>query len=263
MGITQSGREQVTLGKSMQPAKISLYLLPGFDRQLLPVPAARHRAWWQDNGKTRNHAQHCLPLAMANSLGYFILAPCSFTVTWDGDPQHDACVEILERVTTAEVDAHAAYGSFTVQPGFVPMTEKPGDYLFIKSIPNNRGQPFHCMEALIEAWWSPARFGLVFLLNQPCTFTVDRGEPLAQMLIFRDESGHADLQVVDNPPEEYDAWTRRRYRPEYGKDFDYWRGRHPDGRPEPTHRVSWRQSEVNRGVDGAELGEGVSSSRDE
>lgn len=228
-------------------SEIQLYLLPSFDKRLLPIGAARHKEWWQNNYKTKNHAHHCLPLAMANSLGYYILSPARFNVTWDGDVQQDAHIEILEGDLLGQVDSHATHGGFTVQPGFIPMTSRAGDFIFIKGVPNQRGQPFHCMEALIEAWWNPAPFGLVFLLNQAGTFTIEKAEPLAQMFVYRMEGGSAAIRVVDRVPDEYDAWTRKRYRPGYSKDFDYLRGRHPDGRPEPTHRSSWTHRDPTRG----------------
>jgi hypothetical protein len=235
---------------------ITLYLLPGFDQELLPIRASRNKDWWQDNFKTRNHAQHCLPLAMANSLGYYILSPAHFTVSWDGDVQQDAHVQIPNGQLSGQVDNHAAFGSFTVQPGFIPMTSRVGDFVYIKGIANQRSQPFQCMEALIEAWWNPAPFGLVFLLNQPGTFTVEKGEPLAQMFIYRGDGGSATVHVVDGVPDEYESWRQKRYRVGYAKDLDYLRGRHPDGRSEPTHRSSWTRrdgvlnepSTVNKGT---------------
>lgn len=183
---------------------------------------------------------------MANSLGYYILSPARFSVHWDGDVEHDAGIEVLEGAASAQVDGHAAFGSFTVQPGFIPMTDRAGDFLYIKGVPNERGRPFQCMEALIEAWWNPAPFGLVFLLNRVGSFTIDRGEPLAQMFVYQAEGGDAPLATVEGAPEEFGAWEHRRYRPGYAKDLDYLQGRHPDGWLEPSHRTAWRRPNPGR-----------------
>jgi hypothetical protein len=91
---------------------IKIHLMPGMDPRFAPIPAPLHKAWWQDNDKTRNHAHHCLPLSLANSLGYCILSPVTFKWSWDGDIQKDAVIEIIEAVGPCTVDAHAAYGSF-------------------------------------------------------------------------------------------------------------------------------------------------------
>lgn len=223
----------------MVVSKIKLHLMPGFDRRCLPVPPPRNKAWWQDNGRTRNHAQHCQPLAMANSLGYYILSPATFRVEWDGDVQAEAKLHILSEPQPGWVTTHAAFGSFVVQPGFIPTTEEVGDFVYVKSLPNERCLPYTCMEALVEAWWSSGQFGLVFLLNQPGTFMVSTGQPIAQMFLYKAAGGFAKLEVTDQMLAEHDAWAARRYRPGYTKDLDYMHGRHPDGRSEPTHITSW------------------------
>src|SRR5439155_21009836 len=120
------------------------------------------------------------------------------------------------------------------------MTSRPGAFIFIKGIPNERAKPYSCMEALIEAWWSPASFGVVFLLNQPGTFRITKGEPVAQMLVYEEAVGKTGTEIIDHPPDEFSAWAERRCRSGYAKDLDYYRGRHPDGRTEYTHRVSWK-----------------------
>ena len=219
---------------------IRLHLMPGYDRALLPVPATRLRDWWQSDAKTRDHARYCQPLLMANSVGYYILSPARFAVTWNGDYESDVEIEISRAAAHCKLDAHSAHGSFTIQPWFVPMTEGVGDFVWLKAVPNERGRPFTCMEALIEAWWNPAHFGLVFLMNRAGTHVVELGEPIAQMTLFKAAGGFARLEVADALPSEHEAWQRRRTRPSRrGKDFDYLRGRHPDGRAEPTHIKSW------------------------
>ena len=98
------------------------------------------------------------------------------------------------------------------------------------------------MEALIEAWWNPARFGLVFLVNQAGSFVIHSDEPLAQMFVYDGRAGTAEFQMVQGYPPEHECWEQRRHRPEYQRDLDYLRGRHPDGScEESTHVASWQQ----------------------
>ncbi len=217
--------------------KITLFLDDGYDLKYLPIKPPKHKPWWQDNSKTRNHINHCLPLAMANSAGFYILSPATFVVEWDGDTQADAVVKVIEKMPCCEVDNHAAFGSFTIQPGFVPKTRQTGDFILIKGIPNERCTPYQCMEAMIEAWWSPAKFGLVFLLNQAGRFLVNIGDPIAQMLVYK-ASGY-EIEASTNKPEMHLKWEERRSRNGYTKDFDYLHGRYPDGSTEPSHLTSW------------------------
>jgi hypothetical protein len=169
-------------------------------------------------------------------------SPGSFQLRWCGDWDRNPRVEVLDH-SDAVVDAHSAGGTFTVQPGFIVRTTEVDDFLMVRPLPNVRGVFFSAMEALVEAWWQPGEFGLVCILHRPGTFIVRRGDPLAQMCIYRAAGGSAPLRVEEGGvPAQTEAWRERRYRPEYRKDFDYLRGRHPDGKLEPTHRTSWRSA---------------------
>lgn len=218
---------------------IHIHLPANFDRSLAPVPATRDRDWWADNTKTVNHARHCLPLMMANSLGYFILSPGTFMVRWNGDLHANCVVETLETSSHYVVDDHAAFGSFTVQPGFIPRTEKEGEYIYIKGVANERNMPYSCMEAAVEAWWSPANFGLVYLLNQPGEFLIRKGQPIAQMMIYKGEVGGAKM-VLEGPHPGHAEFMARRTRPDYHKDLDYMKGLDPSGRKILSHITNWK-----------------------
>jgi hypothetical protein len=220
--------------------RVTLYCAANFDERFLPKPADKGREWWEDDPKTRHHAEFCLPLLMANSLGYVIPSPATFEVSWDGEVNNAARIAVKEIAIHSQVDDHSAGGSFTVQPGFIPRTQRPGEFIYIKGIPNRRAR-YVCMEALIEAWWSPARFGLVFLVNRVDSFVIQMGEPLAQMFLYEAWAGSAEFTVARGYPAEHDQWEQRRYRPDYRRDLDYMRGRHPDDRREPTHVTSWQQ----------------------
>ena len=223
-------------------SKIKVHLHQNFDKDLIPVPATRHREWWEDNQATLDHARHCLPLSMANSLGFYILSPGTFKVNWDGDQNRRAKIEHLEKSSHYEVDSHAAFGSFTIQAKFVPVTDDPGDFIYIKGIPNMRGLPYSCMEAVIEAWWNVGNFGLVYLLNQPGEFTIYMGQPIAHMLLLAGGPAAADINYIDGYPEGHAHWQAKRSRPGYTKDFDYFKGINSAGVKIPTHINNWQQA---------------------
>lgn len=206
---------------------------------LLPTAPPPAPEWWKQDPRTDGHAVHCLPLVMANTLGFLIRSPGRFRVTWDGDWDSYALVEPLSD-DEFTVDNHSARATFTVQPGFTARTQQVGDFLYVKALPNLRGAWFTAMEAMIEAWWQPGEFGIVCMLNRPGTYLVERGQPIAQMCVYRAEAGAATLEVHQGVPPETEAWRTRRSRPEYRKDLDYLRGFHPDGRREPTHVRSWQ-----------------------
>lgn len=220
-----------------------LHFHSSYDMSLAPVPAERNRTWFEDNKKTADHARHCLPLAMANSLGYYILSPGTFGVSWDGNTQSQAIITHHEKSSHYEVDNHAIFGGFVVQAKFIPVTEKPGDFIYFKSIPNERDMAFTCMEAMIEAWWSVANFGLVFMLHQAGEFIVHKGQPIAHMLLYKGIAGAYEYKSVAGFPPGHVEWAKKRNRPDYKKDLDYFKGKYVNGTSEPTHLTNWKQAD--------------------
>ncbi len=222
--------------------RLRLFLDPSYDRSLAPIPATKLRDWWEDNDKTLNHAKHCLPLQMANSLGYYILSPGTFLVKWDGDIHAPATIEPIEKSSHYEVDNHAAFGSFTVQTKFIPVTDDPGDFVLIRGVANERSCPYTCMEAAIEAWWSPGHFGLVFLLSQAGEFLIPKGKPIAQFHLFHGVAGAATTELAEGTPPGRAEWLARRSRPDYRKDLDYFKGVTSSGIDVPSHITNWSQA---------------------
>lgn len=223
-------------------SKLRLHYTPDYDRRYAPIQAVKLKTWWDDNNRTRDHAKHCLPLNMANSLGWYILSPATFLVRWNGDFNKPADIEIGERCSHCVVDNHAAFGAFVVQPKFVPVTLRPGDFVFIKGMPNERGLPYSCMEACIEAWWSVGHFGLVYLLNQPGEFIVNLGQPIAQMFVLAGGPAAAEVEHVSQLPPGHAEWQARRSRPGYIKDLDYVKGVTASGMHVETHITGWAQA---------------------
>lgn len=223
-------------------SKIRIYLPDNYDKSLLPIQARKMRGWWEDNTKTANHARHCLPLTMANSLGYYILSPGTFKVSWDGDHNKAAKITAIEKSSHYEVDNHATFGGFTVQAKFIPMTDNPGEFIYIKGIPNERNRPYSCMEACIEAWWNVGNFGIVYLLNRPGEFTIAMGQPIAQMFIYSATVASMELDIINKMPKGHDAWLKKRSRNGYTKDHDYMKGLTADGTKVDTHITNWKDA---------------------
>jgi hypothetical protein len=224
--------------------QFTLYLSENYDETLLPIPATKYKDWWEDNNKTKSHARHCLPLAMANSVGYYILSPGTFKVTWNGNLHENAQIEHIEKSSHYEVDNHAAYASFTVQSKFIPVTERAGEFIYIKSLPNERTPHFTCMEAMIEAWWNVGNFGLVFLLTKPGEIIIQKGQPIAHMLVYYGQAGASTYSIHHGLPAEHAAWLAKRTRPDYRKDLDYLRGYKYNGEKVECHLNNWKNASI-------------------
>jgi tetratricopeptide (TPR) repeat protein len=238
------GPEQIVeMNQDLPEKSIVLFLPPDYDKKLLPVKARALRNWWEEDDKTRMHARFCLPLTMASGLGFYVLSPATFTVEWDGDTTHDAHVEILDAASHAQIDNHSSFGSFTVQARFIARTKNIGDFVVIKGVANQYRRPFAVLEAMIESWWTPSEFGIVCLVNQPGKFTIQKGEPLAQMFVVNMAQAQYGLATADGYPPFWDEWTARR-KPEIynGRNMDYLRGVLPDQTPVCPHLKNWNEA---------------------
>ena len=218
----------------IKESQVQLYLIKGYDKNFLPSKPNIYVDWWERDSKTKNHARFCMPLLMANVLGYDILSPATFEVFWDGDDRHDAQVKIIDKCSHAVIDNHSAKGSFTVQSQFIPKTKK-GYYIYIKGIPNIR-RPFSVMEGLIETWWNPAHFGLVCLCNSPSKFTIVKGEPIARMVLLHQDALKVKLEIKDDESEIYQRkeFLEKRTK-QTSKVLDYFKGLYPNGEKVEHH----------------------------
>ena len=220
--------------KTLKKSKIQLFLTKNYDKGLMPKKPKIYLDWWESDSKTKHHARFCMPLLMANGVGYDILSPTTFEIEWDGSELHDARVKIIDNSSHGIVDNHSSRGSFTVQTGFVPKTEE-GYFIYIKGIPNIR-RPFSVMEGLIESWWSPANFGIVCLCNSPGKFLVKKGEPLARMILLHQDAIDVDIEIKDN---EFEVPQRKEFIEkrikETGHILDYFKGLYPNGEKTSHH----------------------------
>lgn len=240
------------LNKYLEDDTISIFLKPGYDATLAPVRASKARAWMEEDVKTRNHAKFCLPLITASGVGHFILSPATFTVEWDGDEAHDVVVTIHDAASHAEITTHSACGSVTIQSKLTLRTKQPGDYVYVKGIANQIRQPYHVLEAMIEAWWAPATFGIVMILNQPTKFKIEKGQPIAQMFAVSREKADFDAKVIEGSPPRLAEWMdAEELRVETGKHFLYFKGLWPDGEAVSPHYPAWGLDPVDLPLTGS------------
>src|SRR5262245_64018272 len=62
--------------------KLTCYTIHGAGAEMVPGRPERH---WMDEFSIR-HPYRCLPLVIANSTGWELLSPVSFTASWNGGP---------------------------------------------------------------------------------------------------------------------------------------------------------------------------------
>lgn len=185
-------------------------------------PASHKRTWMETNG---NHAYRCLPLVVANHLGWVIECPVGFTAVWNGDPTNDfAKKEALTfdfdenpEAWEEEINGHFGNGIITFGlPWLFQTDENVG--LIVRGPANAWKANAHPLDGFIETWWLPFRFTMnwkVIKPNVPVRF--EKGDPLCMLYPYSTKmvSGSAPevRPIADNPDlkDEYEKWSFMRY----------------------------------------------------
>lgn len=243
------------------PAASSLDLVAYRIGDLAPmeiVPASRTRSWMDGSDHARL-AQLCLPMAMANQLGWQLLNPIAFRCRWDGGADIAAVrVEPLTKGEPVAAFSSFGHGALAWVPPFVFRT--PRDWgLLVKAPANQPKAGATALEGYIETAWHASTFHVVWHLTRPGRWvTFAAGEPVAQILPIRACQVEEFMPIVrdlgDDPEieAEYRTWRAKRVRlmgrigsrvPEPGEmSLDYMAGRTSRGAKAPpgAHRTKLR-----------------------
>jgi Family of unknown function (DUF6065) len=216
-------------------------------------PAMTTRAWM--DRIPDNHAYRCLPLNIANSHGWEILSPCSFTVTWNGGKlAHDIAIRSLDGYAQLSdvVVSHFAYGIITFHLWYLFRTE-PGWDLFASGTLNSFKDGIAPLTGVIETDWLPYPFTMNWQMTRAGSVRFDKDEPICMVFPIPHgalQSIEPEIVDLDEEPElkaQTMAWKERR--DEFMQKFKakdpttlkeawqrfYFVGRMPDGSSPPQH----------------------------
>jgi hypothetical protein len=149
------------------------------------VPASRTREWMDKT--PGSFAYHCLPLVMANSLGWFILNDVPCEMEWDGtEPSSGLKVWATEELTDIQKfmlpTSHFGSGVVTFHAEFMFVTERRTS-LITKGPANYPKHGIQPLEGVIETDWLPYPFTVNWKLTAKNTrVRFERGEPIAQII---------------------------------------------------------------------------------
>jgi len=151
------------------------------------VPAARTRDWMDKT--PGSFAYHCLPLVMANSLGWFIINDIPCEMEWDGtEPSSGLRVWPTEPVTEVQKyympSSHFGSGVVTFHSEFMFWTEKKIS-IMTKGPANMPKHGIQSLEGVIETDWLPYPFTINWKMTAKNTrVRFERGEPIAQIIPY-------------------------------------------------------------------------------
>jgi len=230
------------------------------------IPGRPDRQWMDEFGD--RHPYRCLPLVVANTSGWEILSPVSFTATWNGGSlAKDIRIDHDQPSTRDEVDrwavSHFSGGVLTFHTGYLFRTE-PGWDLMVMGPPNSLKDGIQPLVGVVETFWLPFPFTMNWRFTRPGIVSFQKGEPMCFITPIPHEQIDAFEPVVKRIEEdpqllkEYRAWGDSRSN--FLKDLadrkddvvkagwqrDYFRGRTPEGHIAPDSHINRRRLKAPR-----------------
>ncbi len=231
-------------------------------------PAGVRREWM--DATTGKFAYRCLPLSMANQLGWVVRAPGTFSAEWTGKPGLDALkLKFTDSPPHYKKQVVSNFGHgiisfvlpwiFRTPPGVLTLVRGPSNYWVNGA---------HALEGLVETDWITSTVSMnyqVTVRNREVWFRKD--EPLCMLVPMRleliEEMQPVQRDIQMNPQLHKDAleWNQKRAAtiktnidkimkegPEVAKTFelDYTRGRTVGGRRTEYHRSNLKLKQLQK-----------------
>jgi hypothetical protein len=183
------------------------------------VPAARTREWMDKTPGA--FAYHCLPLVMANSIGWFVLNDVPCEMEWDGtEPANGLKIWATEELTEVQKHflptSHFGSGVVTFHAEFMFWTEEKIS-IITKGPANMPKHGIQSLEGVVETDWLPYPFTMNWKMTAKNTrVRFERGEPIAQIIPYPSEmisNVEPEVLSLQTNPElfaKYDDYRKKR-----------------------------------------------------
>jgi hypothetical protein len=198
--------------------KLTCYTTEGEDALPPLVPGSTDRKWMDAFGD--RHPYRCLPMVVANTTGWDLLSPYSFTAWWTGGPgMEDIQIRSDEGVAPEKlsrfVTSHFTRGILTFHTGYLFRTE-PGWDIWAGGSPNHLKDGIQALTGIVETEWLPFPFTMNWHFTRPGYVSFKKGEPFCFVMPVP-HAGYEDIQPVmkkltDEPElyRQYTAWGESR-----------------------------------------------------
>ena len=172
---------------------------------------------WMDNFQQR-HPYRCLPLTMANTSGWELLCPFSFTAEWNGGVNQADITITPDRPqpnVKEYVQSHFSHGTLTFHTGYLFRTS-PGWSVWTSGPPNHLKDGIQPLTGLVETDWLPFPFTMNWVFTRPGRIRFEKDEPFCFITLVQQHALDAvepiKRSLNSDPPfkEQYEAWRRLR-----------------------------------------------------
>ncbi len=149
----------------------------------MPIRTADRRRDWIDALPER-FGYRCLPLAIANQVGWEILNPAPFTARWNGKPGLDAIQIKFDGEPSALIGSHFGHGVLTFSLGYLFRTTKAHN-LWVKGPANRPKDGIAALEGIIETDWAPFTFTMNWQFTRKRhKVRFEKDEPIATVVPY-------------------------------------------------------------------------------
>jgi hypothetical protein len=220
------------------------------------------------DGTLQRYAYRCLPLTIANSMGWELLSPCTIMAAWNGGSALDD-IHITDadgRPFDGFAQSHFGHGILTFHTHYLFRTDS-GTGLWIRGVPNLPKDGIAALDGIVETDWLGFPFTMNWMFTRPGSVRFERDEPFC----FITPVGYRALDEVipEIVPIEADPELKTAFE-SYGalrRDFNqelaegrvevvktgwqkwYMRGQDPSGKPgNPLHISKLRVAEPRDAV---------------
>lgn len=140
------------------------------------TPGRSERSWM--DATNQRYAYRCLPLTIANSMGWELLCSMPVSAEWNGGPELE---DITVKVEGAEnpnsiAQSHFGHGVLTFQTNYLFRTD-PGCALWVRGSPNSPKDGIAPLDGIVETDWLDFTFTMNWMFTRPGRVTFEEGEP--------------------------------------------------------------------------------------
>jgi len=203
-------------GRSALKDKLQITAYEVIEQPMALRVAQRARDWIEE--LPERFAYRCLPLAIANQVGWEILNPVTFTASWNGKDGLDAIRIRFHGDASPLIGSHFGHGVLTFTPGYLFRTTKSHN-LYVKGPANRPRDGIAALEGLIETDWAPFSFTMNWQFTRKRhKVTFAQGEPICTIVPYPRHYARKFEPVVrslsDNPGlyRQYVDWRDDRLR---------------------------------------------------
>ena len=180
------------------------------------VTARSDRAWM--DASDQRFAYRCIPLSIANAMGWELLTPSRVVAEWNGGRNLEDLTVTVEDPAWGEnklASSHFGHGILTFQTGYLVRTD-PGIGVWARGTPNLPKDGVIALDGLTETDWLPLTFTMNWLLTRPGRVVFEKDEPFCFMTLVgyralddvRPEI--VPMSVTPEIKEDYTTWKRER-----------------------------------------------------